>query len=308
MPSLSLSVAIPTYQRENVLVETLRSLLPLIETGDELLIVDQTQQHAMETDQALGELEQSGKLVWIRSGEVSIPKAMNTALLRAKGDVVLFLDDDITPDSSLLSAHREGHALPTGAPLLLAGRVIQPWQEGVDFSRDTTFHFATIKSREISEFMGGNFSVRREDALQLGGFDTNFVQVAYRFEAEFAWRWRMAGRRIRYEPAAMIHHLKVPSGGTRTFGEHLTTTRPDHAVGAYYFALRTGTGIGRVRAILQRMASSVATRHHLRKPWWVPLTLVAELRGLLWALQLQRRGPGLLGTSTVTEMELPSTC
>jgi len=35
----------------------------------------------------------------------------------------------------------------------------------------------------------------------------------------------------------------------------------------------------------------VATRHHLRRPWWIPLTLIAELRGMAWALALFLRGP-----------------
>ena len=34
----------------------------------------------------------------------------------------------------------------------------------------------------INDFMGGNFSVRREIALKLGGFDEQFVSVAYNFE------------------------------------------------------------------------------------------------------------------------------
>lgn len=308
MPLPSLSVAIPTYQREAVLVETLRSLAPLIGLNDELLIVDQTQRHTPETDKVLGDLQQAGKLVWIRAAEASITRAMNTALLQAKGEVVVFLDDDITPDRELLERHRAVHAQLSDVSWLVAGRVIQPWQEGVDYAGDEQFHFASLQQRETSEFMGGNFSLRRADAIALGGFDTNFVRVAYRFEAEFAWRWRMSGRRIRYEPSAVIHHLKVSSGGTRAFGEHLTTTRPDHSVGAYYFFMRTQTGISRTRLVIERLMRSIATRHHLGKPWWIPLTLVAELRGLLWALKLQRRGPGLLTTPPACGDQAPRPC
>ena len=79
--------------------------------------------------------------------------------------------------------------------------------------------------------MGGNFSLSRIAALEIGGFDENFVRVAYRFEAEFAYRWRRSGRCIRYEAAGLIHRLKIGSGGTRTFGDHLTTLRPDHSWG-----------------------------------------------------------------------------
>jgi GT2 family glycosyltransferase len=145
--------------------------------------------------------------------------------------VVLFLDDDIRPEPGLLAAHCAAHAAQPDT--LVAGKVLQPWDEGRDYSADTHFHFATDHPRFIREFMGGNFSLGRGTAVALGGFDENFVRVAYRFEAEFAHRVLASGRRIYYEPAACLHHLKAGSGGTRTYGEHLTTWRPDHAVGAY---------------------------------------------------------------------------
>jgi hypothetical protein len=132
--------------------------------------------------------------------------------------------------------------------------------------------------------------VPRDDAIALGGFDENFVKVAYRYEAEFSHRWRASGRAIRFEPHACLHHLKAGAGGTRSFGEHLTTWRPDHAVGAYYFGLRTGHW----REFVARPARSVRTRFHLRHPWRIPGTLLAELGGMLWAFRLHVRGPRLI--------------
>jgi GT2 family glycosyltransferase len=173
------------------------------------------------------------------------------------------------------------------AGVLVAGKVLQPWDEGRDYSRDIHFHFAADRPHWIREFMGGNFSVSRATALALGGFDENFVRVAYRFEAEFAHRVLASGGRIYYEPAACLHHLKAGSGGTRTYGEHLTTWRPDHAVGAYYYGLRTGT----MKEFLVRPWRAIATRYHLRHPWRIPATLLAELTGMAWAVVLFLRGP-----------------
>jgi hypothetical protein len=135
--------------------------------------------------------------------------------------------------------------------------------------------------------MGGNFSVLRQLAIRLGGFDENFVRVAYRFEAEFAQRWLGSGRRIYFEPAACLHHLKVADGGTRSYGDHRSTWRPDHSVGAYYYALRTGVW----RDFLVRPLQAMATRHHLRHPLAIPTTILAELGGMLWAVGLFLRGP-----------------
>lgn len=286
---LPITVAIPTYRREGVLLATLDYLLDLDSPPAEILVLDQTEQHEPATEQRLSEMNDSGRIRWLRLSPPSIPQAMNRGLLEAREDIVLFVDDDIRPEPELIAAHHSAHQ--AHADVLVAGRVIQPWEEGVDFSGVDAFRFAGMKSFWIEEFMGGNFSVRRSTALTLGGFDENFVRVAYRFEAEFAHRWRSSGRRIYFEPAACLHHLKDTGGGTRTFGEHLTTWRPDHAVGAYYYALRTRRGLGWLADFVSRPLRSVATRYHLKHPWRIPVTLLAEARGMLWALRLYLGGP-----------------
>jgi GT2 family glycosyltransferase len=283
--TLPLSIAIPTYRRDAVLISTIDYLLALQPRAAEILLLDQTESHSHDTESRLHVLAESGLIRWLRLPVPSIPAAMNKGLRHAVQDVVLFVDDDVRPEPDLLRAHVAAQqAHPDG---LVAGRVIQPWQEGIDFSADGPFHFAATRPALIGEFMGGNFSIRKDVALRLGGFDENFVRVAYRFEAEFARRYTTDGRQIRFEPSACLHHLKELEGGTRSFGEHLTTWRPDHAVGAYYYALRTGS----FREFLVRPCRAAATRYHLRHPWRIPVTLLAELGGMLWALGLFMRGP-----------------
>ena len=282
--TLPISIVIPTYRREAVLLDTLRYLLALTPRAAEILVLDQTERHDQPTDQALAALNATGAIQWVRLAEPSIPKAMNQGLLMAKHDTVLFVDDDIRPEAALLTQHLTQQRLHQDA--LVVGRVIQPWHEGKTFPADEAFHFACTKGQWAGDFIGCNFSVNRAAALKLGGFDENFVRVAYRFEAEFANRWVAAGRKIWFEPAACLHHLKDAGGGTRSYGNHLSTWRPDHAVGAYYFALRTSAW----REMLSRPLRAVLTRHHLRHPWQMPGTLLAEVRGLAWAWRLFRAG------------------
>lgn len=283
------SVVIPTYKREKVLLDTLDYLVGLDYPPAEILVVDQTESHEAETVSSLTARELQSQIRWIRRTRPSIPEAMNCGLLAARHEVVLFLDDDIRPDEGLVARHALAHA--THADVIVAGRVIQPWEEGQVPVPDAPFCFSSTREAWISEFMGGNFSVRRTAALAIGGFDENFVRVAYRFEAEFAHRAIKGGARIFFEPMACIHHLKVSAGGTRSYGEHLTTVRPDHAVGAYYYILRTWKGQRSAKAFLFRPFRSILTRHHLRRPWFIAFTLVAELRAMLWALSLFARGP-----------------
>jgi GT2 family glycosyltransferase len=284
-----MTIAITTYRREQVLLETLHHLLSLNNPITEILVLDQSPSHAPQVQSELLRLHAFGQIRLFKLNEPSIPKAMNCGLVNATHDLVLFVDDDIIPEADLIRAHLSAH--DHGKGRIIAGRVIQPWQEGLDFSQDKSFHFASQQSVEIGEFMGGNFSLDRHDAIGIGGFDENFVRVAYHFEAEFAYRWRAAGYHIVFEPKACIHHLRIPSGGTRTFGNHLTTMRPDHSVGDYYFYFRTWSGSSTLKSILNRLFGAVVTRYHLRNPWRMPPKLIGEIRGLIWACRLAWRGP-----------------
>jgi GT2 family glycosyltransferase len=292
----NLSVVIPTYQRGAAVVASVGALLDLAVPPDEILIVDQTDAHPREVAEALRELEQAQNIRWLRLAEPSIPHAMNIGLQNASHEIVLFLDDDIVPGTGLAQFHRDAQLQAD----LVAGMVLQPGEQAVRLGSGDSFRFASDQPARIEEFMGGNFSVKRSTALKLGGFDENFIGAAYRFEAEFAYRYVAHYGQIQYEPRAVIRHLQIASGGTRAHGHHLRTLRPAHSVGAYYELLRTRRPSW-LRQILWRPLRAVRTRHHLRRPWWVPVTLLAEFRGLLLALRLHRGGAKLLDPSSQCE-------
>ena len=86
--TLPISIVIPTYRREAVLLDTLRYLLALTPRAAEILVLDQTERHDPATDQALADLHATGAVHWVRLAEPSIPKAMNRGLLMARHDAV----------------------------------------------------------------------------------------------------------------------------------------------------------------------------------------------------------------------------
>lgn len=292
------SVAIPTFERGSVLVDTLRALL---EQGPgEILALDQTEAHPTDVEEALGALEREGRLRRERLPRPAIPAAMNAGLLRATRPLVLFLDDDIVPAPGLVAAHAAGYE--RDSTWAVAGQVLQPGEEPAPprpcrtrgFRAHLDFAFRSSERAWITNGMAGNLSVRREQALAVGGFDENFEGAAYRFETEFCRRLCRAGGEILFEPAASMRHLRAARGGTRAKGSHLSSASPAHGVGDYYFALRTEGGLERLAYVARRPLREVVTRFHLRHPWFIPVKLLGELRALLWARQLARRGPRLL--------------
>lgn len=294
LPTLAMSVVIPTFRRELVLIETVDYLLKLQPRPAEILVVDQTTVHEPDTHSALVELERAKMIGWIRLSRPSITHAMNVGLQRASHNIVLFVDDDIIPGPDLVSAHARAHE--TQDCSIVAGQVLQPGEEPVnDEPSGLGFKFCSSRRQHISEFIGCNFSVKHKVALELGGFDENFVHVAYRFEAEFAARALAAGEKIWFEPEANVRHLKTGSGGTRSYGDHLKTIKPSHTVGAYYCLLRAKETPKRLLKIVGRPIRAIRTKHHLSHPWWIPATLIAEAAGFFWAVGLVLRGPRLLG-------------
>lgn len=318
------SIVIPTYGREDVLLDTVRALLGLTCRAGEILLVDQTADHEAATSRQLQDWEKSGKIQWIRRRPPCIVGAMNHGAEAANGTIVLFLDDDIIPGPDLIKAHADAHHADVGA-WAVVGRVIQPEDRGTETTvtkrpgepelsladdqemRTTSwapllsglkFAFNGTESRWVTNVMAGNLSVKRDRFLAAGGFDRNFVPpVAYRFETEFARRVLARGGAIRFEPSASIQHLRASHGGTRSRGGHLASASPIHGVGDYYYALRCGRGWDRVRYICRRPFREVRTRFHLRHPWYIPVKLIGEGRAMFKAWRLYRAGPKLIARS-----------
>jgi len=280
-----ITIAIPTYNRGVILVETIERLLALTPPADELVIVDQTKSYPPELEAKL----QSFPIRWIRLPEPSIPHAMNVALREASHPIVLFIDDDVIPSPTLVEEHRRAH---DGNRWAVVGQVLQPGQTPQHFDeaqlhrgalRDLAFRFNHDEPCDVENVMAGNLSVDRERILSLGGFDERYTAVAYRFETDLARRIVASGGRIRYEPAASIRHLKAPGGGVRAYGDHRSSPSPAHSSGDYLFARN------HIREfwpyVARRMRKNVLTRWHLRHPWAILPKVVGEVRGLIAALR-----------------------
>jgi GT2 family glycosyltransferase len=297
------AVAIPTFGRDRVLVDSIRACLDDPQPPGEVIVVDQTPQHDPQTERTLRDWHNSGQIRWERLTRASQPAAMNHALTCTIKPLVLFLDDDIVPASGFVAAHAAAHCDPS--IWVVVGQIIQPWQQPSDIPAppshdllrvDFDFPFHSTRKVELQNVMSGHMSVIRERALEAGGFDENFRGAAYRFDTEFGRRVLRHGGRIMFEPAASIRHLRAERGGTRIQGDHLASASPNHGVGDYYFALLHGWRVDVAWYVVRRMIREVSTKFHLRHPWYIPIKLLGETRALCWAFQLLRRGPKLINS------------
>lgn len=297
------SIVIPTYQRDKVLLDTVSALLNLPIQPGQLFIIDQTKNHQPETLSQLTRWKSEGVISWQVLTAPSITAAMNIGLQMAKTPLVLFLDDDIIPHPHLVEKHWSAHHAD---PSLWAtvGQIIQPWQESLAISpprqfsglmRDYDFPFNSSLDTEVHNTMATNLCVNRQRALSIGGFDERFIGAAYRFETEFARRIEKAGGKIMFAGSAGINHLRVQSGGTRSSGSHMTSASPKHGFGDHYYAFLHGKGLESWTYCFKRIFREGRTKFHLTHPWWIPVKLVGEIRALFLARKMIKQGPKLIG-------------
>ncbi|NND81208.1 MAG: glycosyltransferase family 2 protein [Gammaproteobacteria bacterium] len=302
----TISVVIPSYNRGQVLLDTLDLLQQQRMPPQQILVVDQT--HYVQGDRVAAKLEDlhaSGEIRWMRRSTPSIPAAMNAGLLAARSSHVLFIDDDVKFETEFIENHRRAIDISKYAGHV--GQIIQPWQQAVGrhgydsdsgLREDLNFPFHSDSVFRVANCMAGNLLLHREHALAAGGFDENFVGAAYRFESEFCRRLiRQTGEKLWFIPDASLLHLHVKVGGTRANSDHFVSADGSHSMGDYYFAMLEGAPGERWRYMLRRFVGSILARYYLTRPWLMPRRLVAEWRGMQRARHAYRNGPLLLNSN-----------
>ncbi|MGP8026194.1 MAG: glycosyltransferase family 2 protein, partial [Acidocella sp.] len=145
--------------------------------------------------------------------------ARNEGFARARGEIVIGLDDDvILLSEDFIGAHVRAYADATvgGVTGRHVERIVRMNSRHtachVSWNGRTVFNLFGLERVEVGSVKGSNMSFRMAVVRQVGGFDrrTPFLE-----ETDFSTRVRAAGWRLMYEPEAELVHLSIPSGGTR---------------------------------------------------------------------------------------------
>jgi GT2 family glycosyltransferase len=220
---LRASLIIPSYGRQAFLQETVgRFLNSRPESDWELLVVDQTPEPSPDL-RALSESRPT--LRYLHIDTPGLPNARNVGIREARGEIVLFVDDDVVPDEGFLEAHLTAYADPQVGGV--AGRIVEAlerpkmWRHtgGVGQVRlwdgRITRHFETTRACDVDFAPGGNMSYRRQILLDIAGFDRRYGGTAHMEEVDVSLRVTARGWRIRFEPDASLTHLSLQVGGCR---------------------------------------------------------------------------------------------
>jgi GT2 family glycosyltransferase len=218
-PSLRYTVVIVTYRRHASLCDTLRALGPHIDPANgEVLVIDQCPPGPLPDD-----VLATPTLRYISLDRPGMVAARNVGIRNARGEVILFLDDDVIPLPGLIEGHLAAYVDPSVGGV--AGRILDPGQTAAPPPHPKVFdpadgwrhaHFDHTIPGDVMTVRGCNMSFRRDLLVRLGGFDLALAPpYSFREDTDMSVRVRAAGYRVRFVPDAALVHLNSPSGGTR---------------------------------------------------------------------------------------------
>ena len=213
MSGTLLSVVVPTYNRRRILERTLPSLLD--QTADArayevLVVVDGSTDGTLEMLQSRAE---RGELRVAAQANRGLAAARNRGAQEARGEAVLFLDDDMIASRDLVAIHREEHAR-AGERVVFGALDLAPaprksfLQEGVEiWGREVDARLGAAGHRfQFDDCHFGHASISRPLLLRAGGFDESFTRFGNE-DYDLGWRLIQAGAEMRYAPRAVARQI-----------------------------------------------------------------------------------------------------
>jgi glycosyltransferase involved in cell wall biosynthesis len=212
-PSPLLSVLVATYDRPELLSGCLEGFceqtLPV--SDFEIVVVDDGSS-GVETRAVLERFAARLPLRWVHVEHAGRAAAKNLAVLLARGDVVLFFDDDDVPAPELLAEHLRAHELHPDEATAILGHT--SWAPGLEIS--PLMHYLTEVDKMLFAygnldegqaydwrcFWEGRVSSKRSLLLRHALHDQ---RLDYSIDVEMGWRLARHGLEVIYHPAAVSY-------------------------------------------------------------------------------------------------------
>ncbi|HST28252.1 MAG TPA: glycosyltransferase, partial [Rudaea sp.] len=219
------SIVIPVHNKIDYTVACLRSLAAHPGAAAfETIVVDDASSDA--TAERLAQVD--GIRVLRNARNMGFVGSCNAGAAAARGEFLAFLNNDTVVEDGWLDAllrvfEEEPEAGLAGAKLVYpdgrlqeAGGIVFADGSGWNYGRfddpaDPRYEFR----READYCSGAAIMLRREFFRELGGFDTRYAPAYYE-DTDLAFAVRAAGKKVFYEPRAVVVHFEGITAGTDT--------------------------------------------------------------------------------------------
>ena len=210
MSNIFFSVIIPTLNRNDLLAKCLDKLAPNIQTIDlcpyEVIVTNDSK---ISESTALN-VKDYPWVKWVEGPKRGPAANRNNGAKYAKGEWLIFLDDDVIPDSKLLSAY--ANAINNDSSIKACEGAIHPddW---------------TLLEKDMAEcpvnleggvFWSANICINRIFFEQIGGFDEQFKIAAQEDQDLFERIKKLSSVKF-IQDAKVVHPVRFPKMMTKIF-------------------------------------------------------------------------------------------
>ncbi|HLV10463.1 MAG TPA: glycosyltransferase family 2 protein, partial [Halanaerobiales bacterium] len=202
MPGIETSVIIPTHNRKETLF---RCLMALNEqnypaTKFEILIIDDGSTDG--TEKMIKKIKIKSAHSYHYQKQSGPAAARNLGLKLARGEFIIFIDDDIIVVPGFIETHIKEQKKKTDiivhGPVIYTNNPENPGSEEKKISDFSRAFFAT-----------GNVSIRKKHLIKAGFFNEKFKEYGWE-DLELGFRLKKMGLKAVYNPEAKGFHLKKP--------------------------------------------------------------------------------------------------
>ena len=201
----SVAILIPTARQPEKLKRCLRQLIPYVSEHSDCMIVVSDDGDASETTASLGTEFDSVRVI---QGPRRGPAAnRNYGAAQSKGDLLIFLDDDCTPEPGLIEVYRQAAQMHPECDVF-EGRITAVGER-------TGFADACPENETGGYFWSCNVGMRREFFTAIGGFDERFPFPAME-DIELSVRIKGKTKTL-FLPRARVFHAVERRAGWKRF-------------------------------------------------------------------------------------------
>ncbi len=217
------SIVIPVYGQHVMTYTCLKSIqATCADESIEIIVIDDC------SPEPAGEalLPVTGITVVRNDTNLGFLRNCNKAAAMARGEFVLILNNDIIVTDGWLKAMRDvwterADVGMVGAKLIYPNGQLQEaggivWRDGSAWNwgrNQDASKPAYNYLREVDYTSGACLLLKREFWNQLGGFDERYAPAYYE-DTDLAFRVRAAGKKVFYQPRAVVVHFEGQSSGT----------------------------------------------------------------------------------------------
>jgi len=211
---MDVSVIVPTYNRREMVVQTVRSLMGQTYPAARFEVVVADDGSSDGTQEAIAALNPPFRLRYVWQPNKGRCAARNLGIQNAEGGLLLFLDGDMVADSHLVEEHVKSHN--SYQDVLVRGdiRLLPALKEATLFARIALCE-SEEKSKQAIDGDGflpftqtftGNLSIKACHLVSLGPMDERFDHGYAWDDIDWGYRANCLGLKLLFNPRAVSYH------------------------------------------------------------------------------------------------------